>query len=615
MLDYNNLDYKTKEHIKIAFNLASQSQIENDDEKLLLSFIASFLFFDDDINIIYSKYKKIDVKYKLGIFDNIKEFETLNIKDNIIEKTSFYQNNPNLVKKQVNNFIEYIEYIKTSYPIFSTNIKPFLLFDFFLYYYKCKLNDKIKDKNVLQSIKQIKTTQLVDDFFNELDNYIDNKFISCEKELNRRREEMAEEFNNNELKLTFNDTIFYYKDGKFYLKFNNDNNNKISIDNDNKETFISMPMESEILSINDTSPSFQEILNTLRDIYFNCDIIKLKLKDLKTNNTQTYKLKTSSLLDERPISLLKKDKDDNAVLNKYCKDLTSNNYSKDPSISRDDELRRVYQVLLYPEKDKSIIIVGESGVGKTALVQGLAYRIQKQLVPNQLKDLRIYSLSIPTLVAGTKYRGTLEEKIQEILSEVSKDKNIILFIDEIHQAIGAGTTDKDNTSVAEILKPYIDYGDIRIIGSTTEDEYNEYLSTDQAFKTRFKEIQIKEPNDLALYIILEDLIYKYNEISYSKINEKYIHSIVTWLIKATNKKYRKYNDGINNPRLMLDIIKEAYAIATLDNSQEVTLLHIEQAYLNEDRLYKSSKEEFIQKLNSIMPNDTKNNIIKFIIKK
>ena len=311
-------------------------------------------------------------------------------------------------------------------------------------------------------------------------------------------------------------------------------------------------------------------------------------------------------------------------LDKYGFDLTNDKYIKDPSVGRDDVIRRIEQILLYPERDKSIIITGVAGCGKTAIAKGLAYRIQKGDVPKALKNLRIISIDSATLVAGTKYVGTLEEKMKNILDEASESKDIILFIDEIHQALGAGKSENDSTSVSEILKPYLDYGRVRVIGATTSEEYNEFVSCDAAFKTRFRKINIDEPDNNIIYQILDDLITSYNRLSEVDnitcpkldVNEEEKDTIIKWLMDSTAKKYRVQNDSCSNPRLVLDIIKEAYAIAAMRDSDLVTIDDIKEALMLEERLYKYSRERQIENIKYYKPIQKKDNIIRFsLIKK
>lgn len=306
-------------------------------------------------------------------------------------------------------------------------------------------------------------------------------------------------------------------------------------------------------------------------------------------------------------------------LDKYGFDLTKDTYLKDPAVGRDDKLRELEKILLYPEKDKSILVTGIAGCGKTALIKGLAYRIQQGDVPEDLKNLHVISIDCASLVAGTKYVGTLEEKMKNLLDEASTSKDIVLFMDEIHQALGAGVSEGDSNSVSEILKPYLDYGRVRVIGSTTTEEYNEFVSKDDAFKTRFKRINISEPDDHIVYQILADLIESYNRLSERpdfncpklnlSIEEK--DMIIKWLIDSTQAKYRTYDDRTSNPRLVLDIIKEAYAIAAINDKDEVTMSDLKEALLLEERLYLSSRKKQVAHLDEIKPTYNKDNVIPF----
>lgn len=344
----------------------------------------------------------------------------------------------------------------------------------------------------------------------------------------------------------------------------------------------------EILRINGKSIDF-EYFNSILSLNDN-DIIELTILD-DEDNERIFATKKGELFEKVED---KKENRKTTNLDKYGEDLTKLNYLSDPSVGRDDDIRRIEQVLLYPERDKSIIITGESGVGKTALVRGLAYRIKNGNVPSKLKDLRIYSIDNATMVAGTKYVGMLEEKMKNILDEASGDKDIILFIDEIHQIISGGATENSNNSVAEILKPYLDVGKVRVIGATTTEDYMETVSSNPAFKTRFKRIDIKEPTNDTMYTILDNLIDTYNEVSGIVLDPDYTNraNIIKSLLDVTKKSCRDYKDPANNPRLVIDILKEAYAIAAINDRDEVTMDDIKLAISDEERIYKSARDRY-----------------------
>ena len=335
-------------------------------------------------------------------------------------------------------------------------------------------------------------------------------------------------------------------------------------------------------------------------------IIKFTTYDINTRSEKTFAVIKEDMFGSEKmedVTNKKFDMSETPNLDKYGENLTTLPYLKDPSVGRKQELERIMKILLYPERDKSVIITGVAGCGKTALVKGLAYRIQKGEVPEALKSIKIISIDTASMVAGTKYVGTLEEKMKHILDEASKDKNIIIFIDEIHQAISGGRAEGNDNTVAEILKPYLDYGKVRVIGATTEEEYTEHVESNTAFKTRFKKVAIKEPDYNTTYQILDDLIEAYNKISYSKLNVNFEerHIIIDWLINSTKPTFRDYKDRASNPRLVLDILKEAYAIAAFNESENVTIDHLIEALKNEDRLYESSRERQAQILRNLKP--------------
>ena len=182
------------------------------------------------------------------------------------------------------------------------------------------------------------------------------------------------------------------------------------------------------------------------------------------------------------------------VLNKYGRDITENvkDNKVDPVIGRDEEIRNVIRILSRKSKNNPVLI-GEPGVGKTAIVEGLAQRIVKGDVPNSLKNHTIWELDLGALVAGAKYRGEFEERLKAVLKEIkNSDGNIIMFIDEIHMIVGAGDTGA--MDVSNMLKPMLARGEIHVIGATTLNEYRKYIEKDGALERRFQKVLVSEPN-------------------------------------------------------------------------------------------------------------------------
>ena len=196
----------------------------------------------------------------------------------------------------------------------------------------------------------------------------------------------------------------------------------------------------------------------------------------------------------------------------------------DPVIGRDNEINQVIEVLLRKNKNNPLLI-GEAGVGKTAIIEEIAKRITMGDVPYKLKNRIIYSISMSSLVAGTKYRGEFEEKINLLLKEVIDNENIILFIDEIHTLMGAGGAE-GAIDASNILKPYLARGDIHLIGATTIEEYNKYMTTDKALDRRFKKIYVDEANDEMIKKILFELKPIYEKYHSVIINKKEILKII-----------------------------------------------------------------------------------------
>ena len=237
----------------------------------------------------------------------------------------------------------------------------------------------------------------------------------------------------------------------------------------------------------------------------------------------------------------------------------------DPVIGRDKEIDRVIQILLRKNKNNPLLM-GEAGVGKTAIVEELSRRIVEGRVPYKLKNRTIYSISMSILVAGTKYRGEFEEKINKLLKEVINNPNIILFIDEIHTLMGAGGAE-GAIDASNIVKPYLARGDIKVIGATTIEEYNKFISKDKALDRRFQKVYIEETNKESVSKILFGLRTVY---------EKY-HGVIlkkSILNKIIDLSFTCVFNG-RQPDKAIDLLDEVCAYATMNNTLNKELLDYE----------------------------------------
>ena len=187
---------------------------------------------------------------------------------------------------------------------------------------------------------------------------------------------------------------------------------------------------------------------------------------------------------------------DSKTLDSFSRDLTkaAKNGEIDPVIGRDEEIKRIIQILSRRTKNNPCLI-GEPGVGKTAIAEGLALKIANGEVPEHLRDKRVVALDLTGMVAGTKYRGEFEDRIKNAIDEVKKSKNIILFIDELHTIIGTGAAE-GSADAANILKPSLARGDFQVIGATTLEEYRKYIEKDAALERRFQPVKVGEPGEL-----------------------------------------------------------------------------------------------------------------------
>lgn len=221
-----------------------------------------------------------------------------------------------------------------------------------------------------------------------------------------------------------------------------------------------------------------------------------------------------------------------------------------PLIGREQELDRTIQVLCRAEKNNPLHI-GEPGVGKTALVYGLAKLINDGKVPERLKGARIYSMDIAQMLAGAQYRGDFEKRIKMVMEGATKEGNCIIYLDEIHNVIGAGRSSDGGPDASNMLKQYLEAGDIRFIGSTTYEEYNRYIAQSKGIVRRFQQIDIKEPTEEEAIKILEGLQYKYNKFH----NVTYRKDALEYAVRAS----AKYISNRCLPDKAIDLIDEAGA--------------------------------------------------------
>lgn len=240
----------------------------------------------------------------------------------------------------------------------------------------------------------------------------------------------------------------------------------------------------------------------------------------------------------------------------------------DKLVGREQEIERVIQSLGRKTKSNPLLI-GEPGVGKTAVIEGLAKRIVDKEVPEYMKEFIIYSLDIGSLIAGAKYRGDFEKRLKELLNELKKNKNSVLFIDEIHMIIGAGSANGGNMDVANLLKPSLANGDIRVIGATTYDEHRKIFDKETALSRRFQTVDVKEPTIDETILILKGLQASYEKHHGIKYDEKAIEAAVKLSVR--------YIPNKRLPDKAIDLIDEAGAKVKLQTgkNKEVTVKDVE----------------------------------------
>ena len=286
------------------------------------------------------------------------------------------------------------------------------------------------------------------------------------------------------------------------------------------------------------------------------------------------------------------------LLEEFAVDMNSRYKLYDPVIGRDNEVDRLIEILLRRTKNNPVLI-GDAGVGKTAIVEEFVRRIEEGKVPKKLCNCRVFSLSLSSLIAGTKYRGEFEERINQVIEELVSDKDVVIFIDEIHTLVGAGGAE-GAIDASNILKPYLARGDIQVIGATTKEEYKKFIESDKALDRRFQKINIDEMSIEQTKDVLfniRDLYSKYHNVSISDeiidniidLCDKYVHygkfpdkaidifdevCAKSSIIEDDNdKKIRMYNEELNKIRIKKNelIVENNFKEASIYRKKELSL--------------------------------------------
>ncbi len=275
------------------------------------------------------------------------------------------------------------------------------------------------------------------------------------------------------------------------------------------------------------------------------------------------------------------------IITNYCDNLTAKEYITNPAIAREEEIKKTMLVLLTP--DKSALLIGKPGIGKTAIVEGIAYKIQRGDVPNSLKGFNIVKVNSSSMLGTMVVNGKPESVVNLLVSELKRAPKTILFIDEVHTLIG-GASDGP-MDLANILKPALDRGDIKAIGATTTIEYETYIVRDRAFLRRFDRIDVLEPDREATIQILLGTIPKIEyKTGIKMIQNNFIRRLLMEsIVDATSQYKRVYGLSAMYPDVSLSVLSGSFSNALFENKEEVGILDVYIAIRDSKRIYPDSR--------------------------
>ena len=313
---------------------------------------------------------------------------------------------------------------------------------------------------------------------------------------------------------------------------------------------------------------------------------------LRRDNSSFNKDNSNFNLKEKRISILKN----------YGENFQENDYITNPAIGRDEQIKQLILILLTP--DKSAVLIGKPGVGKTATVEGLAYRIQKNAVPDVLKGYQVIKINTAAILGVDPVTG--ESKVQTLIDELKDKSKLILFIDEIHTLMG---TKGEALDFANMFKPALDRGDIKVIGATTTEEYERYILRDKAFVRRFQKVEIFEPTrEENIQILLGTLpkieIRTGAKLMYTPYVQKKIMEFIT---DITSEFKRIYEIGSRYPDVSLTILQQAFSNALFDNRKDVNIIDIKKAIMNSKNIYQDVITKSMPEFDKIFDDQIKEN--------
>ncbi len=282
-----------------------------------------------------------------------------------------------------------------------------------------------------------------------------------------------------------------------------------------------------------------------------------------------------------------------SMLERYGDNFTKKEFITDPAIARDNEIKQCILTLLTPEK--SALLVGKPGIGKTAIVEGLAYRIQRGLVPNALLGWELIKINISSLLGSSVSEGQVENRVDLLVKELDARDKTILFIDETHVLVNRNTNENGGIDFANLLKSGLDRGSIKMIGATTTEEYEQYILRDRAFLRRFQKIDVLEADQPTTVKILMGTIPKLEKQIGVKMNYTNFvkERIMKFIVEMTDEYKRVYEVASRYPDICLTILSNAFTYALYDNESEVKIKHVYKAICNAKNIYEDAKKKEI----------------------